>query len=343
MLAASKIWRDQANISLERVGPINDVVVPVDLGDPLFNDACNKVVAIAQASMTNQFWQANLYIYGTWNLEYRSNKNVGGSTTYNMCFVENQWSGRPGALVCAHELGHALGLAHSGTEGRIDLLMQGSAINNDFLDMLDIEWTNRLPWPASVAPWLYGAGVLYYTPCGLYGAGAPSVGENRSEPKGLLKSNLFAGDARLELCAASNPGHVAPGAGGPHVRKVQAAVMVLDGAAIAQGELDSARYGPSTARAVLAYKTKRHIVNRAYETQADDIVGIMTIKALDAELLTHQVDEKPTVTRRCPRVCNFRSKGDKTRIGEALASAAARTAGQTFRSGAKVSFPTSIA
>ena len=47
-----------------------------------------------------------------------------------------------------------------------------------------------------------------------------------------------------------------------------------------------AHYGPSTAAAVLAFKTRRNIINRAYQTKADNIVGRMTIAALDAEMLT---------------------------------------------------------
>jgi hypothetical protein len=311
MLAAAKLWLEQANISLERVGPINDVIVPMNLEDPLVIDDLDKVNAIARASHTPQLQSAHIYVYGTWNLVYRTNPNVGGSTSYNMCFVENQWTGRSGALICAHELGHALGLQHS-TGLRIDLLMQASAITNDFLDMLDIEWTNRLPWPPGVAP-------------GLYGAAASSVGENHKGASGPLRSNLFAGDVRLEACALSNPSHVTPGATGPHVRKIQAAVMVLDGAVIVKAELDAARYGPSTARAVLAYKTKRRIINRAYESQADDIVGIMTIKALDSELVARQIEEKPILTNRCPRICGFRPPGSKDILAKRLAGAAGET------------------
>jgi peptidoglycan hydrolase-like protein with peptidoglycan-binding domain len=137
-----------------------------------------------------------------------------------------------------------------------------------------------------------------------------------------LKSNLFAGDARLEACAASNPDHVTPGATGPHVRKIQGAVMTLDGANIDQGELDTARYGPSTAAAVLAYKTKRDIVNRTYQSQADDIVGIMTIKALDAELLANQVEVVPQMRNKCPRNCGCRAQAAKSLVADALAGAA---------------------
>jgi hypothetical protein len=59
----------------------------------------------------------------------------------------------------------------------------------------------------------------------------------------------------------------------------------LDAAVIADSELDSLTYGDSTARAVLAYKRKRNIVNRSYQTQADNIVGKMTMASLDGEMV----------------------------------------------------------
>jgi hypothetical protein len=40
-------------------------------------------------------------------------------------------------------------------------------------------------------------------------------------------------------------------------------------------------YGPSTALCVLVYERKRQIINRSYQTQADNIVGRMTIASLD--------------------------------------------------------------
>ena len=91
-----------------------------------------------------------------------------------------------------------------------------------------------------------------------------------------LTSRLFAGDPKLEAAATSNPAHIQPEAVGDHVGKIQQAIMLLDGAVIDSGELMAKRYGPSTARAVLAYKKKRNIINRTYQTQADNIVGIMT-------------------------------------------------------------------
>jgi hypothetical protein len=100
----------------------------------------------------------------------------------------------------------------------------------------------------------------------------------------MLQSKFFAGDQKLEACAVSNAAHIVPGAKGEHVGKIQAALVIIDGAVITAGEIQQEFYGPTTARAVLGYKQKRGIINRTYQTQPDNIVGIMTIKSLDDEL-----------------------------------------------------------
>jgi peptidoglycan hydrolase-like protein with peptidoglycan-binding domain len=96
-----------------------------------------------------------------------------------------------------------------------------------------------------------------------------------------LRSKLFRGDPKLEAAAVSDPAHIVPGSAGPHVGKIQQALIKLDGAAIV---VDSV-YGPATAAAVLAYKQKRNIINTARQTKADNIVGKMTMASLDAEML----------------------------------------------------------
>jgi peptidoglycan hydrolase-like protein with peptidoglycan-binding domain len=88
-----------------------------------------------------------------------------------------------------------------------------------------------------------------------------------------LLSTLFRGDALLEAALVSDPAHITPGARGPHVTKIQQALNTLDDADI----IEDAVYGRATADAVLAYKRKRNIINRRYQTQADNIVGKMTI------------------------------------------------------------------
>ena len=96
-----------------------------------------------------------------------------------------------------------------------------------------------------------------------------------------LRSKRFQGDQKLEAAAVSDSAHIMRGSAGPHVAKIQQALIELDGATISVDSI----YGPATAAAVLAYKQKRNIINTAYQTQADNIVGKMTIARLDGEML----------------------------------------------------------
>ena len=99
-----------------------------------------------------------------------------------------------------------------------------------------------------------------------------------------LQSRLFRGDPKLEAAAVSPSAHVTPGATGDHVVKIQFALMRLDEAPLDQDGV----YGPQTAAAVLAYKQKRNIINRSYQSQADNIVGVMTMASLDTEMLEQE-------------------------------------------------------
>ncbi len=94
-----------------------------------------------------------------------------------------------------------------------------------------------------------------------------------------LQSQLFRGDSRLEAAAKSDPAHITQGAVGDHVGKIQQALIQLDGAAITA----DGKYGPATAAAVTAFKTKRRILN--FHGRIDNIVGKQTIAALDREML----------------------------------------------------------
>jgi hypothetical protein len=108
------------------------------------------------------------------------------------------------------------------------------------------------------------------------------------ENKGIamnLQSQLFRGDPKLEAAAVSDPAHILPGAIGQHVAKIQQALMKLDEITIDPEEFRSTRYGPSTANAVLSYKKKRNIINQNYQKHADNIVGKLTIAAMDKELV----------------------------------------------------------
>jgi hypothetical protein len=96
----------------------------------------------------------------------------------------------------------------------------------------------------------------------------------------VLTSDLFKGDAKLEAAATSDPAHITRGAHGDHVSKIQTALNRVDNAGIG---IDGS-YGSETANAVLSFKRKRDIVARPRQQQADNVVGIRTIVALDAEM-----------------------------------------------------------
>ena len=100
-----------------------------------------------------------------------------------------------------------------------------------------------------------------------------------------LKSRLLRGDPRLESCLINDAAHLTIGASGPPVGRIQKAVTILSDGVIEPQETTRQIYGASTARAVLGYKRDRNIVNRSYQSQADDIVGKMTIRSLDDEMV----------------------------------------------------------
>ncbi|VTZ50000.1 conserved hypothetical protein [Methylocella tundrae] len=122
-----------------------------------------------------------------------------------------------------------------------------------------------------------------------------------------LRSQLFRDDARLQGCLVEDRWHVTPGSAGDYVHRIQVALMELDGLRIDAGELAAKRYGTSTAAAVLQFKQNRDIVNRSYQTQADDIVGKMTIAALDEEML--EAERSRTITSET-HICSFDQKSD---------------------------------
>jgi hypothetical protein len=137
----------------------------------------------------------------------------------------------------------------------------------------------------------------------------------------MLQSLLFRGDPKLEAAAVSDSAHIVQGARGDHVGKIQLALISIDNASIAADGV----YGPATAAAVLAYKTKRGIINLSYQTQADNIVGKMTIAALDREMLDL---EKPTGGNSCHLTSNqIGRSGKKVQVSFAVSAGTVIAAG----------------
>lgn len=103
-----------------------------------------------------------------------------------------------------------------------------------------------------------------------------------------LRSRLFIGSAELQACLVKDAAHVTPGAVGEHVQLIQRALCYLGDGRIAGEEYRQGRYGTTTAAAVLRFKQKRNIVNYSYQSTADNIVGKMTVRRLDDEMLMFQ-------------------------------------------------------
>lgn len=103
-----------------------------------------------------------------------------------------------------------------------------------------------------------------------------------------LNSRLFRSNAALEACLINDTAHLTPGSSGEHVRLVQRALVYLGEKAISGHEYRYGLYGPTTTAAVLRYKQQRRIINFSYQTQADNIVGKMTIRRLDDDILAIQ-------------------------------------------------------
>jgi hypothetical protein len=143
MLGAERIWLSHANVELKRVGAINDVKVAWNLNDPIVIDDPIVTSLIAHATVTKDMVQAHLYIYGTWDVVYHNKSGVAGSTTGNLCFIENASVGRFGELLCAHEVGHAIGLHHP-VIAQTSQLMNGDGISDERLLAGEIEISNPL-------------------------------------------------------------------------------------------------------------------------------------------------------------------------------------------------------
>ena len=100
---------------------------------------------------------------------------------------------------------------------------------------------------------------------------------------GVLTCKLFTQppSGKLERCALKDADHITPGSVGEHVKRIQVALSLLrDIFLVIDG-----RYGPKTAAAVVAFKEAQSPpLRQPYQSIADNIVGIRTIKALDQQM-----------------------------------------------------------
>lgn len=106
---------------------------------------------------------------------------------------------------------------------------------------------------------------------------------------GPLRSELFRSNTRLQQCAQVDPAHVQPGdPPSTHVSLIQEGLRQVFGAVIPAAETN---YGDATTTAVVDFKSDRRIFTRGTTATVDPIVGINTIRTLDA-LLADEDDRR---------------------------------------------------
>jgi len=99
---------------------------------------------------------------------------------------------------------------------------------------------------------------------------------------GMLISNHFKTNDKLQRCSVNDPEHIVPGSSGEPVNKIQQALTKLMKMNFPPNEAGGLKYGEATINAVVKFKTDRGILN--FKNQIDNIVGQKTIRRLDKEM-----------------------------------------------------------
>lgn len=123
---------------------------------------------------------------------------------------------------------------------------------------------------------------------------------------GVLRSDELKDDPKLEGCATKPSAHLLIGTPpGPHILKIQLALERLrpSGPKISDTEKSAMSYGPTTAAAVFNYKSTHvpPIINTSYQSSPDKIVGQMTIRAMDDDLMGTPLPSRDDVANRALR------------------------------------------
>ena len=109
-------------------------------------------------------------------------------------------------------------------------------------------------------------------------------------PKGRLTSAWFTrqwggSEVPIQACADRHEAHILPKSQGHYIWLIKLPLMIvlkrLPGAIATPDPDDGRFFGKAMEYNVLQYKRIMKLVNHDYQNQADNIVGIMTIRALD--------------------------------------------------------------
>jgi Matrixin len=114
-----KTYLQQTNVDLQLQPPQTDVVVGKNLGKPLFIGKKGVIPAILDAT-PDALILADVIVYCCWDVEDTRPANAAGLTSGKLSFVEDGGDPRFVApLTFAHEVGHALGLDHTGNRNNL--------------------------------------------------------------------------------------------------------------------------------------------------------------------------------------------------------------------------------
>jgi hypothetical protein len=132
-------FRQQANIELTQAGSIFAVNVSADLGDPIVADRPATRSAILGATPP-QALLADLVVFYCWDIASATRPGVVGLNLGFDCYVEKQPNAFENAINTAHEIGHGLGLNHSGAK----TLMAGDGnTRSSLLQQFEIDTINQ--------------------------------------------------------------------------------------------------------------------------------------------------------------------------------------------------------
>jgi hypothetical protein len=139
MKRVEKSFLQQANVALQPTLLPTDVVVPMDLKNPVRVDRPGVLDAIASATPARLFGNSAIIIYSVWDAS--DHRPSVGITTGNLCFVDDvQLNETEATFTFGHEIGHALGLSHSGKH----TLMAGDGITRSSkLAQFEIDTINQ--------------------------------------------------------------------------------------------------------------------------------------------------------------------------------------------------------
>jgi hypothetical protein len=136
--ADSRVFSQQANIAFTQHRSVFDVTVPSNLGDPLILDKGTARATIIGVT-PNAAFGANFIVYFTWDL-FSVKGQIVGQNFGTDCYVEFDSNTFEQGVTAAHELGHGLGLSHTGAQ----LLMAGDGVSrSSLLQQFEIDTINQ--------------------------------------------------------------------------------------------------------------------------------------------------------------------------------------------------------